>query len=833
LINSSIKVWHFSGASAKASYIQIVITMFRSYFKIAFRNLWRNKAFSAINILGLAIGIATCLIIMLFVNNELSYDRFNKKADRMVRVFFQGMMAGQKMNESNVMPPVAHTLKTDFPEVEEATRIRDFGTPRLVYGDKSFREDKFAFVDSNFFQVFTLPLIEGDVKTALLEPNSILITKDVAQKYFGNTDPIGKVIRFKDGKNAACKVTGVIEKVPVNSHFHFDIFASMSGLGESKEATWMSSNFFTYLVLQKGYDYTLLEAKLPGVVEKYMGPQLLQAMGITLSEFRKKGNNISFHLQKLTDIHLHSDFPGDLSPTGDIRYVYIFGAIALFMLLIACINFMNLSTAGASKRSREVGIRKVLGSLKLELVRQFLLESILITALALLLSIVFIYLALPVFNDIAGQNLDISFADHPLLAPGLLLFILLTGIIAGSYPAFYLSSFKPAAVLKGKFVSGKGNIGLRSGLVVFQFFISIVLIVSTTVVYQQLSFIQNKKLGYDKDQVMIINNTWMLNKYQEAFRRELVNDSRVASVSSSGYLPAGPSNNNNFFVYPGDQSDQIVKTIRYDVDENYIPTLGIQMLSGRNFSKEFATENAAVILNEAAASAFGWGEKSVGHFVSSNTNSGEKVTYHIVGIIKDFHFRSLHERISPLVMRYSPDPGTLIVKLKTRNIAGLTAILRKRWSEYGAEEPMSYSFLDERYNNTYQSEQKIGLILGFFAGLTIFVACLGLFGLARFTAEQRTKEIGIRKVLGATVTDVTALLSKDFLKLVVIAFVIASPIAWYMMNKWLQDFAYKIDISWWIFALAAFLSVLITLVTVSFQSITAALANPVDSLRSE
>jgi putative ABC transport system permease protein len=785
--------------------------MFRNYFKIALRNLWRNKAFSAINILGLAIGIATCLIIVLFVNNELSYDRYNKKADRMVRVYFQGMMAGQKMNESNVMPPVAHTLKTDFPEVEEATRIRNFGTPRLVYADKSFREDQFAFVDSNFFQVFTLPLLEGDAKTALLEPNSIVITKAVAAKYFGNNDPLGKIISFKDGKNAACKVTGVIDKVPVNSHFHF----------------------YTYLVLQKGYDYKKLESKLPGVVEKYMGPQLLQAMGITLSEFRKKGNNISFHLQKLTDIHLHSDFPGDLSPTGDVRYVYIFGAIALFMLLIACINFMNLSTAGASKRSREVGIRKVLGSLKLELVRQFLLESILITALALLLSIVFIYLALPVFNDLADQNLDISFADHPLLVPGLLLFILLTGLIAGSYPAFYLSSFKPVAVLKGKFVSGKGSIGLRSGLVVFQFFISIILIVSTTVVYKQLSFIQNKKLGYDKEQVMIVNNTWMLNKNQEAFRRELVNDSRVASVSNSGYLPAGPSNNNNFFVYPGNESNQLIKTLRYDVDENYIPTLGIQLLAGRNFSKEFGTDSSAVILNEAAANALGWREKSIGQIISSNDNSGKKISYHIIGIIKDFHFRSLHERINPLLMSYAPDPGTLIVKLKTKNIAGLTATLKKRWSEYCAEEPISYSFLDERFNNTYQSEQKIGLILGIFAGLTIFVACLGLFGLARFTAEQRTKEIGIRKVLGATVTDVTALLSKDFLKLVLIAFVIASPIAWYMMNKWLQDFAYKIDISWWIFALAAILAVLITIITVSFQSIKAALANPVDSLRSE
>ncbi len=807
--------------------------MIKNYFKIAFRSFWRNKVFSAINILGLAIGIATCLIIMLFVNNELSYDRFNKKADRMVRVYFQGIMAGQKMNESTVMPPVAHTLKTDFPEVEEATRIRDFGTPRLVFADKSFREDRLAFVDSNFFQVFTLPLLQGDPKTALLEPNSVVITKNVAKKYFGDEDPIGKIISFKDGKNPACKVTGVIDKVPENSHFHFDIFASMTSIAESKEASWMRSNFYTYLVLQKGFDYKNLEAKLPGVVEKYMGPQMLQSMGITLSEFRKKGNNISFHLQKLTDIHLHSDFSGDLSATGDIRYVYIFGAIAMFMLLIACINFMNLSTAGASKRAREVGIRKVLGSLKRDLVKQFLLESLLLTVIALILSILFIYLALPSFNYLAGQQLEVSFSEHPLLIPGLLLFVLCTGFIAGSYPAFYLSSFRPVAVLKGKFISGKTSTGLRSGLVIFQFFISIILIVSTTVVYNQLSFIQNKKLGYDKDQVMIVNNTWMLGKNQDVFKRDLMNDSRVASVSSSNYLPAGPSDNNNFFIYPGDASNQIIKTLRYDVDENYIPTLGMALQAGRNFSKEFATDSSAVILNEAAANALGWKEKSIGQTISNNNNSGKQIRYHIIGIIKDFHFRSLHERISPLVMSFAPDPGTLIVKLKTKNVSGLTSTLRERWGSFGPEEPLSYSFLDERFNNTYQSEQKIGMILGLFAGLTIFVACLGLFGLARFTAEQRTKEIGIRKVLGASVTNVTALLSKDFLKLVLIAFLIASPIAWFLMNKWLQDFAYKINISWWTFAIAALLAILITIVTVSFQSIKAALANPVDSLRAE
>ncbi|MEP7143884.1 MAG: ABC transporter permease [Ferruginibacter sp.] len=806
--------------------------MIRNYFKIAFRNLWKNKAFSAINIFGLAIGIATCLVIMLFVQNELSYDRYNEKADRIVRVIFRGTVQGGKMNESNVMPPTAQTLKADYPEVQEATRIRTFGRPRLVYGDKTFNEDEFAFVDSNFFQVFTLPFLHGDPKTALIEPNTIVITRALSIKYFGSQDPMGKVLRFKDGRNAPCKVTGVIDKVPVNSHFHFDIFSSMAGFPESKSTSWMQSEFYTYLVLPPGYDYKKLEAKLPQVVEKYMGPQILQSLGMTFTQFKQKGNDIGLYLQPLTDIHLRSDFTYDLSQGGDIRYVYIFGAVALFMLLIACINFMNLSTASASKRAREVGIRKVLGSMKWELMRQFLVESVLVTAIALLFAVGFVYLALPLFNNLAGTKLGLNFTADPWALPILLLFGLLVGVLAGSYPAFFLSSFKPVAVLKGKFTSGKKSIGLRSGLVVFQFFISITMIIGTTVVYKQLSYIQHKKLGYNKDQVLVLPETWLLGNKQESFRQQLLQDPRVVNVSTSGYLPAGPSYNNNFFVYPEDNSTQLIKTLRYEVDYNYIPVLGIEMLTGRNFSKEFASDSSGMIMNETAAKIFGWGKDAPDHSVTYKSKD-EKWKYHVIGVVKDFHFKSLHEKISPLVMTMGNNSGAIIVKIKTSDIAGLLATIKKHWDQYTLEEPFSYSFMDERFNAAYQSEQKIGTILGIFAGLTIFVACLGLFGLARFTAEQRRKEIGIRKVLGATVTGVATLLSKDFLKLVLVAFVIASPVAWYIMNKWLQDFAYRINISFWVFAIAAFLAVNITIITVSFQAIKAALANPVNSLRTE
>jgi putative ABC transport system permease protein len=807
--------------------------MFKSYFIIAIRNLWRNKGFSAINIFGLALGIATCLLIMLFVQHELSYDRYNVKADRIFRVVFRGTMEGGEIKEANVMPPVAQTLKKDYPEVLEATRIRSYGTPRVSYGTKTFKEDAIAFVDSNFFQVFTLPLVRGDAKTALLQPNTVVISRTVAQKYFGNQDPIGKVLQFKDNNNAALRVTGVIDKVPANSHFQFGLFASMSTLPEASDPSWMSSNFYTYLVLPAGYDYKKLEARLPRVVEKYIGPQLLKAMGITLAQFNQKGNKIGFFLQPLTDIHLHSDLTGDMQPYGDIRYVYIFSAVAIFMLLIACINFMNLSTAGASKRAREVGIRKVMGSVRGQLIRQFLLESLLLTALALLLALLLAYLALPLFNDLTGQNLELEFRSNPWVIPVLILFGLFTGVLAGSYPAFFLSSFNPITVLKGKFAAGRKSIGLRSGLVVFQFFISISLIVCTSVVYNQLSYIRHKDLGYDKDQVLVVQETYWLGNNQDVFRQQLLQDPRVVSVTASGYLPAGPSNGNNFMAFPDSHADQFIKTLRYEVDNQYIPTLGMQIIAGRNFSTAFGTDSTGVIVNETAARAFGWGEKALGRRITHMDNDGTRYTYHVIGIVKDFHFKSLHELITPLVMTLGTDHGTMIAKVKTRDIAGLLTAMKKKWTDLKAEAPFSYSFLDERFDAVYRSEQNIGRILGIFAGLTILVACLGLFGLATFTAEQRTKEIGIRKVLGASLTGIVSLLSRDFLKLVFLAFLIAAPVAWFVMNSWLQGFPYRIGISGWLFVWAAFLALFITLITISFQAIKAAFANPVKALRSE
>ncbi len=811
--------------------------MLKNFFTLAFRNCWRNRSTSIIHILGLALGIATFLLIVLFVGHEASFDRFNKKSGQIVRVIFRGRMNGGEIKEANVMPPVAAALRSEFPEVLDAARLSNQGVHRIQYGDKTFREDNLAFVDSNFFEMFTLPLLEGDARTALLRPNTVVITRAVAQKYFGSEDPIGKVLQFTDD-HQALTVTGLIDRVPDNSHFHFDLFASMITLPDARNPSWMTSNYHTYLELPKGYDPKKLEARLPGIVDKYMGPQLQKAMGVTLSQFRKNGNNLSFELQPLTSIHLHSDLNGELEANGDIRYVYIFSAVALFMLLIACINFVNLSTAGAGKRAREVGIRKVLGSVRGQLVGQFLAESLLLTTIGMIIAIGLVYLALPFFNGLAGQKLRLQWSDNPWLLPALLSFTLFTGLVAGIYPAFVLSAFKPVVVLKGLFTSSKRSAGLRSALVVFQFFISISLIIGTVVVYRQLYFIQHEKLGYDRDQVLVIQETGWLGDHQDYFRQQLLQDPRIASVSASGYLPAGYTYWNNFLVYADNKKDQLINSLRYDVDDEYIPTLGMELAAGRNFSTAFGGDSTAIIINETAARNFGWlgagNADALGHTITRPDESNPALRYHVIGVVRDFHFRSFHDLITPLVMTRSTGAGSnMIVKTKTRDVAGLLTTLKEKWTGLKAGAPFAYSFLDDRFNNTYHSEQNIGRVLGIFAGLTIFVACLGLFGLATFTAERRTKEIGIRKVLGATNTTIVALLSKDFLRLVGVAFLIAAPVAWLTMNKWLQDFAYRTTIGWWIFVVAALLAIVITLLTIGFRALRAAMANPIDSLRSE
>lgn len=808
--------------------------MIKNYLKIAFRNLWKRKGFSAINITGLAIGLATCLLIMLFVLDELSYDRFNKKADRIYRVDGDIKFGGNHFILAVAPDPMGPTLKKDFPQVEQYVRFRSNGGFLVKKGNENVQEDNVVYADSTLFDVFTLPMVDGNAAAALRQPNTVVITETVARKYFNTSNAAGKTFIINNRHNYT--VTGVIKDIPSRSHFSFDFFVSMASLEESRKNNWVSNNFNTYIVLREGADPKNLEAQFDALVEKYVGPQVKALMSIDMNEFRKSGNYERHLLTPLTSIHLHSNKVAELGANSSVQYVYIFSAIAFFILLIACVNFMNLSTARSANRAREVGVRKVLGSLKNNLVKQFLTESILISCIALVVALALVAAMLPYFNQLAAKNIKLNLLANPWLLPGLLLLVLITGLLAGSYPAFYLSSFKPIQVIKGKLAAGFKTSRLRSGLVVFQFAISIILIIATIVIYKQLHFIQSHKPGFNRQQVMVIHNSTPLGNKVKAFREEVVKLPGVDNATISGYLPTNSWRNDNpVFADPTLDQKRAVSMQTWDVDEQYIPTLGMEMVAGRNFSKDFATDSSGIIINEAALRLLGFTDP-IGkplYFVRDLNNKDDVSALHIIGVVKNFNFNSMRQQVTPLALMLNAHNGNIAVRLNSADIHQLVAQIERKYKTMTPAEPFNYSFMDEDFNNLYRTEQRMGVIAVSFSSLAILIACLGLFGLAAYAAEQRTKEIGIRKVLGATVSHITAMLSKDFLRLVVIAAVIAFPVAWWFMHGWLQDFAYRTDISWWVFMMAGIMAALIAVVTVSFQTIKAALSNPVKSLRTE
>ncbi|MGM9507628.1 ABC transporter permease [Larkinella sp. GY13] len=808
------------------------ISMIRNYLKITFRNLKRQKVSTGINIVGLAIGLATCILIMLYVQDELSYDRYNEKADRIFRVRLNLRLNGKDLGGDGLGQNAARNLKQEFPEVVNATRIRG-GSEFVSYGTTSFRQDNLLLADSSFFEVFTIPFLKGNPKRALTEPNTVVLTEETARKYFGNQEPIGKILSFGSDKTPY-RVTGVVRNVPTNSHFQFDMLATLVGRDEIIDGSgWLyNMSYQTYLLLPERYDYKRLEAKLPQLAEKQIGSEIQQFLKLTPKQFRERGDDFGVLLQPLTEIHLYSRTESNKG--GNIMYIYVLTAIAGFMLLIACVNFMNLSTATAVRRSREVGVRKVMGSVKGQLQQQFLLESVLLALLALLVGLLVVGIALPYFNQLTDKTLTIHLLTEPYIAAGLVAGTVLVGLLAGSYPAFYLSSFKPVLVLKGRFTAGRGSFNLRSGLVVFQFFITISMIIATVTADRQLRYMQSQKVGFNREQVLVIHDSNMLRSNEAVFRDQIIRSPQVVMGSISGQVPVGKTNLDNTTVRAKENPDQGVMTRFYFVDPEYIPTLGMHMVQGRNFSKQFPTDASGVILNETAVQALGWQKNPIGReLIGSTDDKGAYVIYRVVGVVSDFHFESLRQKIGPLAMFLGRNSGNILVKTRTDNLPQLLTSLKQQWEVFSPAAPFSYSFLDDRFEQVYVGEQKIEQVLTLFSSLTIFIACLGLFGLATYNAEQRTKEIGVRKVLGASVGSIVALLSKDFLKLVGIAIVIAAPIAWYAVSTWLDDFAYKIDLSWWIFAVAGILAVGIALLTVSFQSIKAALMNPVKTLRSE
>lgn len=807
--------------------------MFKNYFKTAYRNLVKNKFYTSINIFGLAVGIATCLLILLYVSDELNFDRYNTRAERIYRVNNEIKFGDNHVDLAVVPALMGTTMVKEIPEVEQYTRLQWHVALLIKKGNENLREDRVAYGDSTLFDVFTLPMISGDPKTALREPHSLVISEKIAKKYFNAVDVVGKEMIINDSLNY--KITGVIRNIPTQSHFNFDIFVASSENPASRDDNWLSENWSTYILLRKNTNIAKLNAEINALMDHYVGPELQGLTNMSLDQFKKTGGYVRASLTPLTYIHLHSNKTGELDGNGNIQFVYIFSAIALFILLIACVNFMNLSTARSFNRAREVGVRKVLGSLKKNLIQQFLTESVLISFIALIFATVIASLLLPYFNQLAGKTIQVDTIFQPRMIFSLVLLMLIVGLLAGSYPAFFLSSFQPIIVLKGKLATGFKRSWLRNALVVFQFVITIVLIIGTMVVYNQLNYIRATDIGYNRNQVLVINGTSVLGDQAATFKNELLGIAGVQNATITGFLPTDYERSNNaFFTSPALDPKSAISMQIWNVDENYIPTLGMKVLDGRNFSPQFPTDSTGIIINEAAAKFLN--SKEILNrklYIITDFKSKKTMEFHVVGVVKNFNFNSLHDLITPLALQFGRNNDNISVRIDASQIPNVIPEIKAKWKTLAAAQPFDYGFMDDQFNSIYSTEQQTGRISITFAVLAIVIACLGLFGLVTYAAEQRTKEIGIRKVLGANVPVIVGMIMRDFLKLVIIATVFAFPIAWWGMNKWLMNFAYRVNIGWWIFIIAALIAVAVTLVTISYQAIKAAISNPVTSLRSE
>ncbi|MFO7447967.1 MAG: ABC transporter permease, partial [Ignavibacteriaceae bacterium] len=808
----------------------------KNYLKIAIRNLLRYKAYSYINIFGLAIGVACCLLILLYINDEISYDSFHNKAGRIFRINSETKYGGFELDIPLTSDEMGSILKREYPQVEEYTRIFTFSGSRMIKkGENYNKEERIAFVDSTFFNVFSFKAVSGSINNVLNEPNTVVITKSIAEKYFGTTGSAGKYIETNENGSTRYKVAAVIEDMPSNSHFRFDFLFSMLNANYCCWGNHVATNMLTYLVLKEGVNYKQFEKNFSVYNDKYTFPFMKRLLGIQSKEdYIKAGNSKKNTLTPLSDIHLYSDRAYEISPGGTIQYVYIFSAVALFILLIACINFMNLTTARSANRAKEVGIRKVLGTVKKNLIVQFLSESVLISFISVILAVILVYHALPYFNNLAGKELGRESLSSPAILIFLIVLPFVIGLLAGSYPALFLSRFLPVEVMKGNLSRGSKSGGIRNALVVFQFASSVILITATIVVYMQLNYIQNKNLGYQKEQVLIIDDTYNLGNNADAFKNEMLNVPGVINGTMTSFLPVSSVRSYTGFVKDLSQTSSTgIAMQNWPIDYDYMKTMGLQIAKGRIFSKDFGTDSSAIILNEKAVKQLGYGDNPVGQKIYRLAESGNYTEYNIIGVVKDFHYESLRQNIESLCFILGKNTGAVSFKINAANVTGILKEAETKWKTLASGLPFNYRFMDESFDEMYRAEQRIGIIALSFSVLAIIVACLGLFGLATFLAEQRTKEIGVRKVLGASILSIIIMLSKEFIKWVVIANIIAWPLAYYFMNKWLQDFAYRIYISWWFFIAAGSIALIIALLTVSFQAFKAATANPVNSLKYE
>jgi len=810
--------------------------MIKNNFKIAWRTLLKQRMYSVIKIGGFALSIAACLLIALYIKDELSYDKEWAYADRIYRVIGEYNENG-KIESGNDWPaPMAKALREDFPEVEKSGRLMD---APLFYGAGSNQlrpvevrqntyEQGFSYADQDMLDMLQVPMVYGDRARALSEPNTMVISKSKADKYFPGQNPVGRTMILNNDAGTPYKIGGVMKDFPTTSHIHYDFLLTMTGhqLWDNEQTTWMASNYPTYVLLKPGTNPAHFQEKLKLILSKYMLPALKE---YNLKEAESLVKNAKILIQPITDVHLYSASIDDRLDKGDIKFVWLFGAIAVFILVIACINFINLSTARSANRAKEVGLRKVVGSNRTALVKQFLTESLVFSVLSFVMGFVIAGLLLPYFNTLTGKSLTTPWTAWWLL-PVMIGAAIIIGVIAGLYPSFYLSSFKPISVLKGQLSRGSKNAFLRNGLVIFQFTTSIFLIIGTLVIYNQTQFLLNRKVGFDKDQVMLIQGTNTLGDKTQAFKTELLKSSGIKSVTVGDYLPISMTkrDGNTFWKEGKINEDLGVFGQKWQVDYDYLETMGMRINQGRYFSKEMASDSAAVVINKSMVEKLGL-KSPLGQRIE---NGWQKFT--VIGVVEDFNFETMKQKVTPLCMVLGLYNSTIVsVKLSGKDTKKVISDVANVWKSFSPDQPFRYTFLDESFANMYKDVQRTGSIFTSFAVLAIIIACLGLFALSAFMAEQRTKEIGIRKVLGASVNGIVTMLSKDFLKLIIIAMLIASPIAWWAMIKWLQDFEYRIPVAWGFFAVAGIAALLIALFTISFQAIKAAVANPVQSLRTE
>lgn len=811
--------------------------MIKNYCITAWRNLWRQKGYSLINILGLAVGMACCLLMLLYVNHELSFDRFHPDADRIYRLNVSAKM-GEIDNVGNTTPPpLAQRMMQDFAEVERATRIFPLLTLTVQHQNKVFNESGILATDEHFFQMFRFPIVEASSTLLLKEPQTAVLTQSAAIKYFGNESPLGKTL-LMGPEHREFKVIGVVENPPNNTHFTFEILTSISTykVVQYFDWSWVWCQLVTYVQLKPGVSAAALQAKIPQMVDKY-APAAFDRIGQSYADLKKQGGHWNFLLQPLTAIHLYSGSIGNrLGGSGSIQTVYIFSAIAILIITLACINFINLTTARGARRAKEIGVRKSLGVSKSGLVVQFLAESFLMSAMAMVIALCLVEFALAPFNTLSGKMLRLDMVNNPQLLLSIISLTLLVGLVAGVYPALYLSRVKPVDVLAGSLRLGMKNSWLRNALVVFQFAISVGLIACTVIVYAQLQFVQTMNLGFEKENLLVVNNIDDLKGKEEIFKQSIFSHSPVMNASLSTSAP-GRGYFLDFYK-PESAPLKDLALASFLADEALLPTLGARVVAGRNFSKEYPADCAGgILINEDAVRKIGW-TNPIGQYISyPGGNNAPK--YQVVGVFKNFNVESLHSPIVPFAVfhraskSYNIRGACMIVRVRAGQSREAVAAVEREWNRIAGRLPFDYTFLDAEFDKLFRSEQRLGNVLGMFTLLAIFIACLGLLGLAAYATEVRTKEIGIRKVLGASVTSIVTLLSKDFLRLVLVAIGIALPIGWYGMYRWLQDFAYRTEISWWMFGLAGALAVIIAMITVAGQSFRAARANPVESLRSE